>query len=60
MLGGQIYQVLSLHEDRSDINRSLQRFIDQYGRGPFLSPPHLIYVHVKNTKLLPETRTTPT
>jgi hypothetical protein len=32
--GGILYRLLSLHAEGQD--RSLQRFVDQYGRGPFL------------------------
>ena len=51
MRGNGIYRVHSLHPyDRQDpeanIHHSLQQFVDSYGRGPFLSPPHLIYDHV--------------
>jgi hypothetical protein len=35
-LGMALYRTLSAHADQED--RSLQRFVDQYGRGPFLTP----------------------
>jgi hypothetical protein len=54
--GGALYHVLSVHEDQSE--RSLQQFVDRYGRGPFLTPVHY-YVHVRERLLMPETRTNP-
>jgi hypothetical protein len=54
--GGNLYHVLSAHEDQPE--RSLQQFIDQYGRGPFLTPVHY-YVHVRERLLMPEARTNP-
>jgi hypothetical protein len=41
-LGMALYRILSAHADQQD--RSLQRFVDQYGRGPYLIPIN-IYDH---------------
>jgi hypothetical protein len=41
--GEGLYYVLSMHPTSTD--HSLQHFVDQYGRGPFLTPL-LFYVHV--------------
>jgi hypothetical protein len=42
-LGGLLYQAIAVHPDQQE--RSLLRFVDHYGRGPFLTPL-LIYDHV--------------
>jgi hypothetical protein len=42
-LGGILYQALAVHSHQHE--RSLQCFVDNYGRGPFLSPVHS-YDHV--------------
>jgi hypothetical protein len=47
-LGGALYRVYALHPDEHDNPeqpRSLQQFVDSYGRGPFLTPIP-IYDHV--------------
>jgi hypothetical protein len=40
-----LYRILSAHADQED--RSLQRFVDQYGRGPYRRGPYLIPVNIK-------------
>jgi hypothetical protein len=45
--GESLYYVLSLHP--TGLGHSLQRFVDCYGPGPFLSPPVSFYVHVRKS-----------
>ena len=42
--GSLIYRALSAHADQED--RSLQQFVDRYGRGPYLTR-HDIYIHLQ-------------
>jgi hypothetical protein len=50
-LGGLLYQALAVHPDQQE--RSLLRFVDHYGRGPFLTPLHIYdHVHKSITSLI--------